>query len=93
VIWFTRGSIGSNTISNITQILVEVVSSLKLKKIINKSSREIGIPCIGEMYLHMEKSMSIIGHQDPKSYDKYNKEEVDLLNKVIQLVILREAPP
>jgi hypothetical protein len=87
-IWFLKKVVEKNTLGGTMRTLVEAVGiETKGRVITNKTMCHIGISCMEEAGIPVEKGMRITGHHDAKSYTKYKTNDNKVDDRVCQDVI------
>jgi hypothetical protein len=87
-VWFLKKPVGKNALGGMIRMVAEFAGiDTRGRVITNKTMRRIGISCMEEAGVPVEKGMRITGHRDAKSYAKYRANDSEVDDRVCQDVI------
>jgi hypothetical protein len=89
-VWFKLVLVGRNQLAEYTKSLAKDVPSLAGKRILNKTSRGVGITRLNEALVPIAKAMENTGHRTMDALEKYNQEKKILSERATQRVLFGE---
>ncbi|CAM6100293.1 unnamed protein product [Calypogeia fissa] len=86
-IWFHKGVVGKNTLSNYTRAMTVEITELEGKVITNKTGRNTAISRLESALTLVEFGMEVSGHRNPGNYRKYSTTNAEVRSRAMQRII------